>query len=126
MAARVLIVDDEPHIAKIVGRFLLNAGYDVESAVNGEDALNCIAGAVPDVIITDIKMPRMNGKSLCEALDEQYPDRIGLRIVMTSQTELELRDWAETKPNVELMEKPVSPRRLVMRVNQYFNSAEAQ
>ena len=61
MAKSVLVVDDEPVIVEISKRKLEELGYRVMTAENGEDALACLKEEVPDLIILDIQMPKMNG-----------------------------------------------------------------
>ena len=60
--ANVLIVDDDPTIVALFQYVFIEAGYTVETAVNGQDALEKLAGFIPDIIFTDIDMPVMNGK----------------------------------------------------------------
>jgi two-component system KDP operon response regulator KdpE len=59
--ARILVVDDEPQIRKALRLALLGHGYDVEVAVDGEEALVALAAHVPDLVILDLAMPRLSG-----------------------------------------------------------------
>jgi two-component system response regulator (stage 0 sporulation protein F) len=59
---RILVVDDEPDVAELLREYFVNAGYEVEVALDGGDALMLIqTGARPDVIFLDIAMPGMGG-----------------------------------------------------------------
>ena len=69
---KVLIVDDEPAICRFVGEAL--ADYDVSEASSGADALRLAEASPPDLVITDIKMPKMDGYALLDKLREAYPD----------------------------------------------------
>ena len=69
---RVLIVDDEPEIRHLVANAL--EGYDVVEAGNGQDALRAIREQRPSLLITDIKMPDMDGWELLTAVREEVPD----------------------------------------------------
>ena len=71
---RVLLVDDEPSIIKIVGKRLELAGYEVMTAMNGKDGLTKAQLGNPDVIILDLMMPQMSGFEVCAALkkDDRY------------------------------------------------------
>ena len=60
---RVLIVDDEPSVRESLTRLLDEAGYDVNTAEHGLDALLQLRRMVPDVIISDLNMPQMSGSS---------------------------------------------------------------
>jgi PleD family two-component response regulator len=58
---RVLVVDDEPSIREVVGAVLESQGYEVFTVADGLDGLNALSGSLPDVIISDLNMPRMSG-----------------------------------------------------------------
>jgi chemosensory pili system protein ChpA (sensor histidine kinase/response regulator) len=117
---RIIIVDDEATVIRILRRALEQAGYQVETARNGLEALEAIARQDPDVLVTDIEMPRMTGQELCQALHQQRPDRQFPIFVVTSLTAIEHRDWSEQIPNLYFLEKPVSIRRLTARLKEYF------
>ena len=71
----VLVVDDEPELRNVARRMLEEAGYDVLEAPDGQAALQLVNGAhAPvDVVLTDIRMPIMNGWQLAEALTSRQP-----------------------------------------------------
>ncbi len=68
MAKRVLIIDDEPDILKMLSKRLLDYRFDVDTAVNALDGLKKIYANLPDVIILDIMMPDMDGNEMAEEL----------------------------------------------------------
>ena len=69
MAQRtILLVDDEPHIPMVVGRKLESAGFRVLTAGDGEEGLAVAEECRPDLVITDLQMPFMNGIELATAL----------------------------------------------------------
>jgi CheY-like chemotaxis protein len=70
----VLVVDDEPRIRKLVSVVLGQAGYDVRTAVDGADGLAMVRDDPPDLIISDVLMPVMDGRQLVAAL--QADDRL--------------------------------------------------
>ena len=121
---KILIADDEPHVSMILKQFLERAGYRVATVLNGQQALQRFGLDCPDVLITDVQMPVMNGIELCENLSRDYPGLQKLIIVMTSRTDQQIRTWIEPYQNIELMEKPLSMRRLLDRLNQHFASLE--
>ena len=118
---RILIVDDEPHVIRVMRLTLERVGYEVDEAGNGEIALQRLAEKLPDVMITDIDMPRMNGEQLCKEIHRLMPDRTFLIYVLTARAEVEHRQWSSSLPNMEFMEKPVSIRKLVARLDAYFS-----
>ena len=72
---RILLVDDEATVRRVMRMALERAGFDVTTAENGEVALTEIRRQEPDVLITDIEMPRMNGRALCAAVEKEFPER---------------------------------------------------
>jgi len=73
MKRRILIVDDDPHLLRLLGLRLVNEGYLVAAAKSGEQALAQLAAGLPDLVITDVKMGGMDGYQLFEALQRGYP-----------------------------------------------------
>jgi len=67
---RILVVDDEPMLRETLGQVLSDEGYVVDIAVDGEDALERVRAARPDVILLDLMMPGMNGRQFLQALRE--------------------------------------------------------
>src|SRR3954463_6279808 len=65
---RILVVDDEPQITRVMRRSLMTHGYEVHSAADGEAALQTFGDWTPDLIITDLSMPNMSGLELCRRL----------------------------------------------------------
>ena len=68
MASRILVVDDEPQVRKLLETYLNRAGFEVRSAVDGLDALEMVREEVPDLVITDVTMPNLNGLELTRRL----------------------------------------------------------
>ncbi|MDJ0834722.1 MAG: response regulator [Gammaproteobacteria bacterium] len=118
---KIMIVDDEVHVLRILKVSLEKQGYQVETHNNGLDALEALARYTPDVLITDIQMPRMSGEELCHQIEEKYPQREFLIFVLTSRTEVEHREWSARINNLKFMEKPVSIRNLLNQLSEYFN-----
>ena len=121
---KILIVDDEPHVSAILRRSLERANYQIVTAMNGQQALDQIAREMPDLLITDVQMPKMNGIELCEVINRDFPELNKLIIIMTSRTDCEIRIWAEPYKNIEIMEKPISMRLLTTRLNEYFTTLD--
>jgi two-component system, OmpR family, KDP operon response regulator KdpE len=68
--ARVLVVDDEPQITRVLKTVLSSQGYDVRTAAEGESALASFRDWSPDLLITDLRMPHMDGAELCRRVRE--------------------------------------------------------
>lgn len=110
---RILIVDDEPYVIRVTRLALERSGYQVDEAANGMQALEYLEQQQPDVMITDIDMPQLNGKDLCMKISSQLPDRTFHIIVLTARAELEHREWSASIRGLDFMEKPVSIRQLM-------------
>ena len=122
---KILIADDEPHIIRILKISLERAGYQVDSAPNGEAAFEKIQLQHPDVLITDIQMPRMTGEELCKKINSEIVERKFLIVVSTSRTEIEHREWSKEISNLMFLEKPVSTRKLITMLENYFSTDKA-
>jgi len=71
--AQILVVDDDPAIRTSLGTFLLSAGYDVATAVDGVTALAHLSNTVPDLLVTDLDMPLMSGVELISHVRWRHP-----------------------------------------------------
>ena len=65
---RILVVDDEPQITRVLRRSLMSQGYDVRTASDGGAALQTFGDWPPDLVITDLSMPNIDGLQLCRNL----------------------------------------------------------
>ena len=122
---RILIVDDHAPVIRVLKLGIEDAGYEVDTASNGSECLVKLCERHPDFMVTDIDMPRMNGKELCLAIEEQFPNRTFPIVVLTSRTEMEHRDWTRAIDNLTFMEKPVSVRRLLSHIGSCLDESES-
>ena len=120
---RILIVDDHAPVIRVLKLGIEDAGYEVDTASNGAECLTKLFDRHPDFIVTDIDMPRMSGKELCLAIEDQFPDRKFPIVVLTSRTEMEHREWTREIQNLTFMEKPVSVRRLLSHIGSCFGES---
>lgn len=115
---RILIVDDEPTVRRILALALNKGGFEVDAAPNGQAALERIRVQAPDAVITDIEMPRMDGQTFCEQVGIEFPERDFPIFVLTSLTAHEHRVWSRAIPDLHFLEKPVSARKLHARLTE--------
>ena len=73
LSGRVFLVDDDPLVRKLISGYLVAAGYVVRTAVDGLDALGKLRTGLPDLIISDLNMPRMSGIELLEVVRKRFP-----------------------------------------------------
>ena len=83
MSAVALVVDDSMLIRYTVCRFLEGRGFAVESATNGVEALQILEGILPDLIVTDMLMPKMSGSELITALKKK-PETANIPIIIVA------------------------------------------
>ena len=97
---RVLIVEDDAAVSRVLARVFDRAGWDAAVAPNGRRALEILNDVHVDVMITDISMPKMTGRELCEHLQSVGPYLPACVLVVTSRTGLEERHWVGALPVV--------------------------
>ena len=117
MAKQVLLCDDEIAILKAAEFKLQSAGIEVRTAHNGEEAWQEIERLLPDLVVTDLQMPQMDGFSLCRRIRDN-PATHHLPIVMLTAKGYELSPAESTEKYgiAKLMVKPFSPRELLRTV----------
>jgi CheY-like chemotaxis protein len=108
-----LIADDEPHAIRVLKVTLEREGYTVETASNGEAALARIHEQQPDLLISDIQMPKLSGEQLCARIAAELPNRRFPIVIMTSMTFVTESHWSRQYSSLVLLEKPISMRRLL-------------
>lgn len=116
---KVLFVDDEPRVLEAIQRMLFDAAgnWQVETAVSGSEALEKLAKAPFDVIVTDMRMPGMDGAALLSEVHALYPSMT--RIVLSGQTEQEHAFRALGTAH-QFLSKPCSPKMLTEVVENAF------
>src|SRR5664279_410451 len=112
---RVLVVDDDDTVAKVVLGYLNRAGHESAHVGDGRRALEIIAANPPDLVVLDLMLPEIDGLEVCRRLRESHPD---LPIVMlTALGEAEDRIAGLEVGADDYVTKPFSPRELVLRID---------
>ena len=116
MSKKILIVDDEPNIVAAVEFLLRRKGHDVVVARNGDEALQLVEAATPDLVLLDVMMPAKSGYEVCRRLRER-PEWQDIKIIMLSAKG---RD-AEVSKGLSLgadmyVTKPFSTRDLMSKI----------
>ncbi|MDD9270686.1 response regulator transcription factor [Paenibacillus sp. GCM10023248] len=111
--ATILIVDDDPYIRELVRVFMLNEGFDVVEASDGEEALKQLETVQADMVIMDIMMPNMDGWELCKELREHYDIPL---LMLTAKGETAQKVKGFELGTDDYLVKPFEPVELAMRV----------
>ena len=105
MEKKTLLVDDEPGILKVLSISLADRGYRVFTAENGEEALQIFEEKRPAIVLTDIKMPGMDGIDLLRKIKEESPDTEV--IMITGHGDMELAVQSLKHAASDFITKPI-------------------
>jgi DNA-binding response OmpR family regulator len=120
---KILIVEDEGTSRALLTVELEKAGYQVFQATDGEEAYNAAKAVRPDLIISDIVMPEMDGNELIKQIRKSEFGKKILFIVLTSHTQMQ--DYFEMMDDVgDFITKPFEPQDLISRVERVFIKAK--
>jgi len=114
--ARVLVVDDEPAQREMLKNILNVEGYETFTAADGDDALKILENVKALIILSDLKMPRMDGLQLLSAVRGKYPDTIF--IIMTAHPSHETRTEALNKGARLYLAKPIDVEELCRHLSE--------
>lgn len=114
---KILIVDDNPVVIKILKNIMESKNYLTVTATSGIDALKIAYQEKPDLIITDYIMPEMDGMALILKLKSQLATRFIPVIMLTSKDEVESEVEVLSAGADDYLTKPVNPKKLIARVN---------
>lgn len=120
----VLIVDDEPDIAEMLGELLAPQGHRIDIAASGHEALGYLGATDYDVILSDLKMPDLDGPGLYRQLQQRYPHLLKRIVFITGDT---LGMGASTflaQTGCPLIEKPFVPSEVIQVVHRILNLAD--
>lgn len=116
--SHVLVVDDSPSQREMISTLLRTNGIVVTVASNGEEALERLQSGLPDLVITDVVMPRMNGYEFCRKL-KNSPETEHIPVLMcTSKKEEFDRYWGMKQGADAYIAKPFTPKELSKTVQQ--------
>ncbi|MDW8050852.1 MAG: response regulator [Armatimonadota bacterium] len=121
---KILVVDDERHIVRLIQVNLERQGYQVVTAHDGKEALEKVKSEHPDLVVLDVMMPYMDGFEVLRTL-RRNPETADLPVIMLTakaQDQDVLRGWQE---GVDMyLTKPFNPQELITFVKRIFRSRE--
>ena len=110
---RVLLVEDDAEIAEVLRRSLRNEGYEVRTAGDGVTALEAATDFVPDLVVLDLGLPRLDGVEVCRRLRDEGDVPI---LMLTARTEVEDRVSGLDSGADDYLAKPFERRELLARI----------
>ncbi|MGG1290805.1 response regulator transcription factor [Bacillus smithii] len=113
--AKILIVDDDPHIRKLLQVILSEEGFTILEAQDGKDALSLLDSEKVDLIILDIMMPNMDGWDLCENIRAYYSDSLPI-LMLTAKGETAQKVKGFNLGADDYLVKPFHPAELIARI----------
>ena len=122
MSARILAVDDSPTIRGMVAKVLRGAGFEVFLATDGVEGVGSLADAEPDLIITDINMPRMDGFGLIEAVRETGGYSSIPILVLTTESSPDLKARARQAGATGWIVKPFDDEHFVSVIHRVLGA----
>src|SRR5688572_33276336 len=111
-AGHVLVVDDEPGNVQLLKTLLTREGYSVVTASDGEEALEMVASAHPDLVLMDVLMPKLSGYDVCERIKHNPATRLTPVVLITALHERERTIQGINAGADAFLTKPVDPHEL--------------
>ncbi len=121
MTAKILIAEDERDIRELIAFTLEFGGFQVIAATNGQEAIELARQHRPDLIILDVRMPKMTGYEACRILKSQEETRaIPVVFLSAKGQEAEIRQGMEAGADAYIL-KPFAPDELIQQVQSLLN-----
>lgn len=116
MVKKILIIEDDPAISRLVDYSLRHEGYEVITATNGLEGIRKVHNEAPDLVILDVMLPGLDGFEICHRLKSE-PDTASLLILMFSAKAQEIDKNTGLKVGADdYLPKPAAPAEIVSRV----------
>ena len=117
---KILVVDDDPDIVEILRYNLSLGGYDVKSAFNGKEAIKKAKIFLPEIILLDVMMPKMDGIEACSLIKE-IPSLVNTRIIFLSARSEDYTQLSAFDAGADdYISKPVKPKILLKKIESIF------
>ncbi|MCA9170029.1 MAG: response regulator [Planctomycetales bacterium] len=110
---RTLVVDDSPSSLRATSEVLQAAGFDVQTACEGEEAVSMVQQILPDVVVLDIILPKKTGFQVCREIKTDPATRHVPVVLLSSKSQEADRFWGQRQGADAYLTKPVDPAELV-------------
>ncbi len=117
---KVLIIDDQPFMVKLIQHNLKKLGYDTVIEMDGLRAFENIDFISPDLVILDIRMPKISGTELCKRFREKDSMKLVPIIILTGQVDSDTEIQSRESGATDFMAKPFSPVEFALKVKKYI------
>ena len=121
MAKKILIADDDDNIRELVNMTLMDEGFEIHEACDGEEAINKAFEIKPDLVILDVMMPKKVGYKVCEEIKSNPETSHAYVIYITARGTSIAEKTGSTSGGDEFMVKPFEPMELRQRVKKALN-----
>lgn len=112
----ILVAEDDPYIQLLITRKLQNAGYEVRSATNGNEALSAALRDVPQVLLLDVMLPDRNGLEICREVKKQLGSKAPSVIIISARGQVSDVDDGTAAGADDYLIKPFAPSELLLHV----------
>jgi len=124
MGKKILVVEDEPAILKYLVLRLHSKGYEVTTAIDGEKAMECIDADLPDLVLLDIKLPKMNGYEVCRRIKDNHRLQHIPVIYASADASIRLTENADLFRAEDYLIKPFTPEEMFEKIETYLGRDE--
>ncbi|MDZ7833637.1 MAG: sigma-54 dependent transcriptional regulator [Desulfobacterales bacterium] len=118
----ILVVDDDPNVLEVLNARLLSAGYDVQKASDAAEAINLLDKKKPHLVVSDVKMPGMDGMALFNKIQDLHP---GMPVIfLTAYANVSEAVHAVKAGAVDYLEKPFDGHELLKKIEETLNACQ--
>lgn len=124
MGKKILVVEDEPAILKYMVLRLRHKGYEVITAMDGEKAMEIIRSETPDLVLLDIKLPRMNGYEVCRRMKADKKFQHIPVIYASADASIRIAENVDLFLAEDYLIKPFAPEEMFEKIETYLDRGE--
>lgn len=121
---KILIADDNPQGVELLEAYLADSGFDIQTAVDGEDTLRKIKQLQPDLVLLDIMMPKLSGFEVCKRLRAAPETRDTAVLMITALDQPSDVERAVEAGTDDFLTKPINKSELLLRVRSLLKSRQ--